>query len=100
MIDISNYFGSLAALASLTVIISGYINTHIFSLGSSTLKQVVSWVVAILVCVVGSLKGLVVDTSVLWTIVNGLAVGLVANGIFDVSIVQSILEFIKAKPTK
>jgi len=99
MIDISSYFGTLAAAAGLVVILAGYVNTHVFSTASATVKQIVSWVLAIVVAFVGQIKGLGVfaSTDVIWTVLNGLGVGLVANGIFDVGLVQSILEFIKAK---
>jgi hypothetical protein len=99
MIDISSYFATLSAAAGLVVIISGYVNAHVFVSSSATLKQIVSWVIAIAIAFVGQIKGIgmFVDTSILWTAANGLAVGLVANGIFDITIVQSVLEFIKAK---
>jgi len=99
MIDISSYFGSLAALASLTVILTGYLNTHVLAGLPSTGKQIASWCVAVVLAFVGQMKGVgfVADTSFVWTAINGLAVGLIANGIFDVKIVQSILEFVKAK---
>jgi len=99
MIDISNYFGSLSAMATLVVIISGYLNTHVLKTLSSTIKQIVSWAVAIALAFIGQMKGLgvVAEANTLWTIINGLAVGLVANGLFDVNLVQSILTFIGAK---
>lgn len=99
MIDISSYFGSLALLASLATIISGYINTHALSTASGTIKQIVSWVVGVALAFVGSAKGLgiVADTNIVFTLLNGVAIGLVSNGIFDITLVQSVLEFIKAK---
>lgn len=100
MVDISSYFGSLALLAGLATIITGYVNTHALSKASGTIKQIVSWVVAVALAFVGQAKGLgiVADTDTLFTVINGVAIGLVSNGIFDITIVQSILEFIKAKP--
>lgn len=99
MIDISSYFQSLGLTAGLTLIITGYLNTHALKTANSTIKQIVSWVVAIALAFVGMWKGIGMfsSLSIGWTIVSGLAVGLVANGIFDVALVQSILEFIKAK---
>jgi hypothetical protein len=98
MIDISNYFGSLATLASLTVIITGYINTHLFETGG-VWKQLVSWIVAISLAFIGQSKGIgiVADTDFWWTLINGLSIGLVANGLFDVTLIQNILQFLKAK---
>jgi hypothetical protein len=99
MIDLSSYFGSLAALAGLVVVITGWVNTHGLNL-SGWKAQFLSWVISIALAFVGSLKGvgLFAETTVLWTILNGLGVGLIANGIFSIDLVKSLLEFIKAKP--
>jgi len=99
MIDLSSYFGSLAALAGLVVVITGWVNTNGLNL-SGWKAQVLSWVISIALAFVGSIKGvgLFAETTVLWTVLNGIGVGLVANGIFSIDLVKSLLEFIKAKP--
>lgn len=100
MVNINDYFGSLGLMASLVAIITGYLNTHVSFLknANGTVKQIVSWVISILVVFIGQLKsvGMVAETSTLWTAITGVAVGLVANGIFDIKLVQAILSFIKA----
>jgi len=102
MIDISSYFGSLALLAGLVTILTGYLNTHMLKTASSTIKQIVSWVVSVALVYVGYLKGIgIAETATILDVaLNGLAVGLIANGVFDVTLVQSILTFIKANPKK
>jgi len=99
MIDLSSYFGSLAALAGLVVVITGWVNTNALNL-SGWKSQLLSWVISIALAFIGSIKGvgLFAETTVLWTVLNGIGVGLVANGMFSIDLVKSLLEFIKAKP--
>lgn len=103
-INIVEFFESLGLIAGLVTIITGYLNTHISFLkeASGTAKQLVSWVVSLGVVFIGQAKGvgLLAGTDTLWTIITGIAVGLIANGIFDVKLVQSILSFIKANNGK
>ena len=100
MLNLNEYFGSLSLMASLVAIITGYLNTYVPFLknANGTWKQIVSWVISIVVVFIGQLKsvGMVAETNTLWTAITGVAVGLVANGIFDIKIVQAILSFIKA----
>jgi len=100
MIDINNYFGDLGLLSGLVTIITGYLNTHVpfLKTANGTIKQIVSWVVALIVVFVGQLHGvgIVAELSTLWTAITGIAVGLIANGIFDIDLVKAILTFIKA----
>lgn len=100
MLNINEYFGSLSLMASLVAIITGYLNTYVPFLKSAngTWKQVTSWVISIALVFIGQFKGvgLVAETTALWTAITGVAVGLIANGIFDIKIVQAILSFIKA----
>lgn len=100
MIDLSSYFGSLSAMAGLVVLITGWVNTYGLNL-KGWKAQVLSWVISIALAFVGSWKavGLFAETSLIWTVVNGLGVGLIANGIFSVDIVKTLLEFVKARPS-
>lgn len=105
MVNINDYFGSLGLMASLVAIITGYLNTHVPFLknANGTIKQLVSWAISIALVFIGQLKsvGIVAESNMVWTGITGVAVGLVANGIFDIKLVQAILSFIKAnKSTK
>lgn len=101
MIDLSTYFTSLVAMASAVTLITGWLKTNVKFLNNvnGTWAQVMSWVVSIALAFVGAQKGvgLFVDSSLVNTVLNGIAVGLVANGIFAVDFVQSLLVFVKAK---
>lgn len=98
MIDLSPYFATLAGMAGLVVLVTGWINTNIFK-WDGWKAQLLSWVVSIGLAFAGSWKGLglFAETDVLWTILNGLGVGLIANGIYSADLVKTILEFIKAR---
>jgi len=91
----SNYFISLAALVPLVVLITAFINTKLNLKGF--LKQFTAWVVSILLCFVGWYFNLGVFAGLIWwvVIIYGFAVGLAANGFFDISLIQAILKAFK-----
>jgi len=95
------WFGTLAGFAAVTVFL-GSVVTSLFKITKSVWKQIVAWAVAIVLCLVGNLVnfGLLSEATLLQTLVYGLGAGLVANGIFDVSIVQLILQYLKLEVKK
>lgn len=101
MIDLSNYFTSLVTMAAAVMLITGWLKTHVKFLSNvnGTWATVMSWVVSIALAFVGSQSaiGIFANTDAVHTVLNGIAVGLVANGIFSVEQVQSILVLLKAK---
>jgi hypothetical protein len=90
------WFGTLAGFAAVTVFLSGLVN-KLFKISVSWAKQVVAWLVAILLCFIGNLInfGLLAEATWLQTLVYGLGAGLIANGIFDVAVVRLILQYLK-----
>ena len=101
MFDVSTYFTSLAAVASLVVLVTGWLNTHLLKL-SGTKAQLLSWVVAMGIALAGQWQGfgIFAETDLLWTLIQGLGAGLVANGIYSVEVVQTLLQLVKAKHKK
>ena len=91
----SNYFISLAALVPLVVLIAAFINKKLNL--SGFLKQLVAWVVSILLCFVGWYFNLGMFAGLVWWVVliYGFAVGLAANGFFDIGLIQAILKGLK-----
>lgn len=91
----SNYFLSLAALVPLVVLIAAFVNTRLKL--SGFLKQFVAWLISILLCFVGWYFKLGMFDGIVWWIVliYGFAVGLAANGFFDISLIQAILKALK-----
>lgn len=97
------YFASLAALAGLVVIISGYVIKLLFKeIPTKIVKQLISWGVSLILCLIGWLLklGIFVDTQWWSIIAYGMAAGLVSNGIFDIKFVQVILGWLKIKNKK
>lgn len=91
----SNYFISLAALVPLVVLISAFINKKLNL--SGFLKQLIAWVISILLCFVGWYFNLGMFAGLVWwvVLVYGFAVGLAANGFFDIGLIQAILKGLK-----
>ena len=91
----SNYFISLAALVPLVVLVAAFINKKLNL--SGFLKQLVAWVISILLCFVGWYFSLGMFAGLVWWVVliYGFAVGLAANGFFDIGLIQAILKGLK-----
>ena len=101
MIDLTPYFGSLAAVVGVVMLVSGWLKTHLIKVDGWK-AQVMTWVVAGILAFVGQWQdlGLFADLSPLMTVLNGVAIGLVANGVYSLEVVQQVLELVKAKAVK
>jgi len=99
--NFNTWFATLAGVAAVTVFLAGFMNT-LFKISKKIWKQVVAWVISILIVLAGNLFsiGFVADFPILTTIVYGFAAGLVANGLFDINAVQAILAFLNMKKVK
>ena len=95
------WFGTLAGLGAITVFL-GSVVTSLLKLEKPWVKQIASWIVAIILCAVGNLVnfGILADASWLQTLAYGLGAGLIANGIFDFTVVQLILQYLKLEVKK
>jgi hypothetical protein len=98
MIDLSPQFATLASLAGAVVMITGWLNTHGLKL-TGWKAQGLSWVISMAIAFFGAWKniGIFAETDILWTALNGIAVGLIANGMYSVEFVKTVLELVKAK---
>lgn len=101
---IVNYFGSLAALVPLVVLITGWINKATDHFLTKWMKIGLSWVISfILVFIAWKVKiGMFAEVSSWYIILlYGICTGLVANGFFSIGLIQTILGYFKlAKPKK
>lgn len=97
------YFSTFSSIASLNVIISKFL-TSLFKIENALAKQVISWVVPVLISVVGFVFGYgmfaefgTISDPMGWvyTILCGLGMALVSNGIYDITFVKNALETIK-----
>ena len=94
------YFVSLSVLVPIVITISGYVNTAMNAKGFTA--QLISWVISIITSFLGHFLsvGIFQDLNVLFTIITGVLIGFVANGIFDTPLAKQILEKIKAYKPK
>lgn len=83
-------FGSLAGLAAVVVPASAFVKRYLVTKAPT---QVLSWSLAVALAYGASALGLglFAATGPLGTLLYGLAGGLIANGIFDVQLTQSLL---------
>jgi hypothetical protein len=101
-IDLSTMFQSWDSLIAVIQIILTLVLTEISKRNIKwlnteekklNLKQLASWTISISLSFVGWYQGLGIFAGTTWitTIIYGLILGLVSNGVFDISIVKSFL---------
>lgn len=103
-------FGSLAGIALLCSIISGYIIKW-FNVKSEN-RQWTSWLVSVCITAVAVVLGVFCDFGIfktftvedwiswLYAIITAILGGLLSNGIYDINMVQKVLDWIGAFPKK
>lgn len=101
MIDLAPYFGSLAAVAGAVVALSGWLKTYVIKVDGIK-AQLLTWLISIGIAFLGQWQGLGIFAGgdILTTVLNGVGVGLVANGIYSIEAVQNVLVLVKAKIAK
>lgn len=94
----SGWFGSMAGIAAVTIFISGFLN-GLFKISGKFGRQLVAWLVAIVLSIVGNLVnlGFLAEATWLMTVIYGLGAGLVANGLFDIGLVKAIILAIESQ---
>jgi len=93
--NFNTWLASLAGVAAVTVFLAAAVNTLFKTVGFW--KQVVAWAISIILLVVGNLVNLGFMAELTWlnTIIYGVAAGFVANGIFDLPFILSVLKALK-----
>lgn len=93
--SIEDYFISLAALSGAVLPVTEFIK-RLFKASGGWVKFL-SWIVAVALAFVGWWlnMGMLEGLSVLWVVIYGFAAGLVANSVFDIGIIQTILSALK-----
>jgi len=96
--NINVWLGSLAGVAAVTVFLAAALNTLLKATGF--VKQLVAWIIAIILLVAGNLinLGFMAELNWLHTLAYGVAAGFVANGIFDIELVKKLLQAIGIIP--
>lgn len=90
-------FATISGVASLTLLITGWIKTALKLEGKWA--RWLSWTVSVLLSLFGWWQNVGLFELYTWwmTIIAGFGIGLVANGIFTAETVQIILAFFKAQ---
>lgn len=98
--NINVWLGTLAGVAAVTVFLAAAVNTLLKVAGFW--KQVVAWVISILLLVIGNLvnMGFMAELTWLNTLIYGVAAGFVANGIFDIEFIKMVLQALKIEDAK
>jgi amino acid transporter len=93
--NINVWLASLAGVAAVTVFLAAFLNTLLKTQGF--VKQLVAWIISILLLVVGNLLNMGFMAELTWmnTIAYGIAAGFISNGIFDLETVRAILRALK-----
>ena len=105
---LGTYFATISGVAALNVAITEFLNST-FNIQTGWVKQVISWICPVLLSVLGLVFGWglfasygTISSVLAWvyTVLTGLGVGLVSNGIYDIQWVQNVITFVKDLFTK
>jgi hypothetical protein len=93
IINLKTWFASFAGIVVITTFLAAMFN-GIANVQKGWIKQVVAWIIAILILVVADLVnfGYAAEYPLSLAIVHGLAAGLAANGIFDIPFLKFVLD--------
>jgi hypothetical protein len=93
--NMNTWLASLAGVAAVTVFLAAAVNT-LFKI-TGFWKQLVAWGISILLLVAGNLLNMGFMAQLTWlnTLIYGVAAGFIANGIFDIAFIKSILQALK-----
>ena len=97
---IMTYFSTLSGVSALNVLISEFI-IRTLKIENGLAKQIISWVLPVILCVLGFVFGYgfftefgTIDSVLGWvyTVVTGIGIGLVSNGVYEIKGVRTFLE--------
>lgn len=99
VVNFNTFVGSLAGYAAVAIFLTGLVNGW-SKLTKSWMKQVISWVVPVVLVILVSLvlkAGFLAGESFIKVIIFGLGAGLVSNGIFDIAFVNTMVNWVVEK---
>lgn len=93
LINLKGWFTSFAGVSVLTAFVAAFLN-GLLQIEKGFLKQVIAWLTGIALLVVTDLLnfGYAAEFPILLAVVHGFAVGLAANGIFDIPWLKVLLD--------
>ncbi len=86
-----HFWATCTMLSTITVIIAGYINAFLKT--NKVWKQVVSWIISIVLTIGGYFAGTITLNEPVWltVILTGIIVGLSSNGIYDIPKIKELI---------
>ena len=98
---LNTWFATFIGLSTAVVALAALLNTWL-KVNKGWVKQVVAWLVAIILMIAGNLLNLGFMAELTWghTLIYGIASGLVANGIFDIEFVKALLRLLGIEPVE
>ncbi len=99
VVNFDVFIASLAGYAAVSIFLTGLVNGWT-KITKSWMKQVVSWIIPVVLVVIVSLLlkvGFLAGESVVKVLIFGLGTGLVSNGIFDITFVNTAVNWIVGK---
>jgi hypothetical protein len=93
------FIASLAGYAAVAIFLTGLINGW-SKITKSWMKQVISWIVPVILVVVVSFllkAGFLAGENFIKVLIFGVGAGLVSNGIFDISFVNTFIGWVVEK---
>ena len=96
-VDLSGYFATLAVLAGAALAVVQFIKGLVKST-NSVVNHVITWIISVGFAFVGYFFqwGMFAGLDILWTAIYGVACGLVVDGLFGVSTLESVLTALKS----
>ena len=93
--DFNSIFSSIGSLVVLVPLIVQFLKRW-FKMEKDIWKQLISWVVSLALVAFGKLAALGMFASLDWvdTLIYGIGIGLVTNGVFDVVFIKAFLQTI------
>lgn len=94
---ITEIITNIAIMAAIVIVISEYLS--LLTKVAGFMAQFQSWAVSVVVALLASYLGIGIFPSftLLAVLLYGFGIGLVANGVFDIPLTKTILEWIKAR---
>lgn len=94
--SLEGFFVSLAALVPLVTAIAAFLNSRIKNL-TGTGKQIIAWLISVAIAFGAWYLQLGIFNGLSWylVLIYGLAVGLAANGFFDIKFIQAVLSTLR-----
>jgi hypothetical protein len=94
-IELGQYLTTLGGIAAAVTVVTQFVLKYV----KTKYDQILSWVVSLIICAAGWILNLGIFQGIdwYWIIIYAVASGLAANGIFDIPVINALLNLIPKK---